>query len=57
MATFFSGGTIWCGIGCVADYVRIDGEKIVEINGAAQPGDNVVDLKGAFTGKWSADSC
>ena len=48
MATFFSGGTIWCGIGCLADSVRIDGEKIVEINGVAQPGDNVVDLKGAF---------
>ena len=28
--------------------MRIDGEKIVEINGVAQPGDNVVDLKGAF---------
>ena len=48
MATFFSGGTIWCGIGCVADSVRIDGEKIVEINGVAQPEDNVVDLKGGF---------
>jgi len=48
VATFFSGGTIWCGIGCIANSVRIDGEKIVEINGAAEPGDNVVDLAGAF---------
>lgn len=48
MATFFSGGTIWCGIGCVADSVRIDGEKIVEINGVAQPGDIIVDLARAF---------
>ena len=48
MATFFSGGTIWCGLGCVAESVRIEGEKIVEINGAAHAGDNVVDLKGAF---------
>lgn len=48
MATFFSGGTIWCGIGCVADSVRIDGEQIVEINGVAHAGDEVVDLAGAF---------
>ena len=33
MATFFSGGTIWCGVGCVASSVRIDGAKIVEVNG------------------------
>jgi len=48
VATFFSGGTIWCGIGCVADSLRIDGEKIVEINGVAHAGDEVVDLAGAF---------
>jgi predicted amidohydrolase YtcJ len=48
VATFFSGGTIWCGIGCVADSVRIDGEKIIEINGVARAGDEVVDLAGAF---------
>ena len=48
MATFFSGGTIWCGLGCVADSVRIADDKIVEINGATQPGDNLVDLSGAF---------
>ncbi len=48
MATFFTGGTIWCGIGCIADSLRIDGEKIVEINGSAHAGDTVVDLGGAF---------
>lgn len=48
MATFFSGGTIWCGIGCVAETLRIDGDKIVEINGVAQAGDEVVDLLGGF---------
>ena len=48
MATFFSSGTIWCGVGSVASSVRIDGAKIVEINGAVHPGDEVVDLKGGF---------
>jgi predicted amidohydrolase YtcJ len=48
VATFFSGGTIWCGVGCVASSVRIDGSKIVEINGATYPGDEVVDLQGGF---------
>ena len=48
MATFFSGGTIWCGIGCVAQSGRIDGDKIVEINGAAHAGGEVVDFAGSF---------
>jgi predicted amidohydrolase YtcJ len=48
VATFFNGGTIWCGIGCVAQTLRIDGGKVVEINGAAHAGDEVVDLAGAF---------
>ena len=48
MATFFSGGTIWCGVGSLADSVRIDGGKIVELNGVVHPGDEVVDLKGGF---------
>ncbi len=48
MATFFSGGTIWCGIGCVAQTLRIDGGKVVEIDGVAHSGDEVVDLAGAF---------
>ena len=30
MATFFSGGTIWCGVGRVAQSARVDGGKIVE---------------------------
>lgn len=48
MAKFFSGGTIWCGVGSVAQSVRVDGGKIVEINGAAYPGDEVLDLQGGF---------
>ena len=48
MATFFSGGTIWCSAGCMATSVRIDGEKIVELNGSAHPGDELVDLRGGF---------
>ena len=48
MATFFSGGNIWCSAGRLADSLRIDGEKIVEVNGAAHPGDVLVDLRGGF---------
>ena len=48
MAKFFSGGTIWCGVGRVAQSARVDGGKIVELNGAAQPGDESVDLQGGF---------
>ena len=48
MAKFFSGGMIWCGVGSVASSVRIDGAKIVEINGAVHPGDEVIDLQGGF---------
>jgi predicted amidohydrolase YtcJ len=48
MATFFSGGTIWCGAGRLADSVRIDGEQIVEVNGQAHPEDDLVDLRGGF---------
>ena len=48
MATFFSGGTIWCGIGCLADSVRVDSDKIVELNGIAKSGDELVDLQGGF---------
>ena len=48
MATFFSGGTIWCSAGCIATSIRIDGEKIVELNGSAHPGDDLVDLRGGF---------
>jgi len=48
VATFFSGGTIWCGLSSFANSVRVDGEKIVEINGTVHPGDEVVDLQGGF---------
>ena len=48
MATFFSGGTIWCSFGRLADSVRVDGEKIVEVDGPSHPGDEIVDLQGGF---------
>jgi len=48
MATFFSGGTIWCSLGQYADSVRIDSDRVVELNGAAQLNDEIVDLKGGF---------
>ena len=48
MATFFSGGTIWCSAGSTATSVRIDGKKIVEVNGSAHPADDLVDLRGGF---------
>lgn len=48
MATFFSGGTIWCGLGQYAQSVRIDGAKIVELNGVAQANDEIIDLQGGF---------
>ena len=48
MATFFSGGTIWCGLGRLVQSVRIDGDKIVELNGVAKSGDEVIDLQGGF---------
>jgi predicted amidohydrolase YtcJ len=48
VATFFSGGIIWCGIGALAQTLRIEDGKVVEINGAAQHGDVRVDLHGGF---------
>jgi cytosine/adenosine deaminase-related metal-dependent hydrolase len=48
VATFFSGGTIWCGVGCIAETVRIESGVVVEINGRASVGDEVIDLQGAF---------
>ena len=48
MATFFSGGTIWCGIDCIAKSVRIDAGVVVEIDGVAASGDELVDLQGGF---------
>ena len=48
MATFFSGGTIWCGLGRLVQSLRIDGDKIVELNGVAKSGDEVIDLQGGF---------
>ena len=48
MASFFSGGTIWCGIGRVAQTLRVESGVIVEINGAASAGDEIIDLHGGF---------
>ena len=48
MATFFGGGTIWCSYGRFANSVRIDGEKIVELDGSSHRGDEIVDLQGGF---------
>jgi len=48
VATFFSSGTIWCGLGSVATSVRIDAGVVVEIDGVASPGDEIVDLRGGF---------
>ena len=48
MGTYFSGGTIWSGFNKKISSLRIDSGLIVEINGDAKPGDQLVDLKGAF---------
>ena len=48
MAKFFSGGTIWCGIGSFAQSVRVDSGKVVELNGVASAGDEIIDLNGGF---------
>ena len=48
MAKFFSGGTIWCGIGTFAQSVRVDSGKVVELDGVASAGDEIIDLNGGF---------
>lgn len=48
MATFFTGGTIWCSFGTVATSLRIENGIVVALNGESQPGDKVVDLAGKF---------
>ena len=55
MATFFSGGTIWCGIGEVTSSLRIDGSKVIECGGSAHEGDELVDLAGGFLAPGFAD--
>ncbi len=48
MATYFTGGTIWCSLGTIALSVRVDGGKVVEINGTPQPNDTIVELGDQF---------
>ncbi len=48
MALYFSGGTIWRRPGSYAKSIRVDGGVIVEIDGAPQSGDQLIDLKGCF---------
>ena len=48
MGIYFSGGTIWCGKGRIAQSLRIDEGKIVALDCSVEPSDEIVDLKGAF---------
>jgi predicted amidohydrolase YtcJ len=48
MATYFTGGTIWCGLGVTAQSIRIDGQRIVSINSDPQSGDEIVHLGDHF---------
>ena len=48
MGIYFSGGTIWCSKGRIAQSLRIDHGKIIAIDCAAESSDERVDLKGAF---------
>ena len=48
MATYFTGGTIWCSLGTTAQSVRVAGGKVVEINGAPQANDNIIELGNQF---------
>ena len=48
MATYFTGGTIWCSLGTTAQSVRVAGGKVVEINGAPQANDTIVELGNQF---------
>lgn len=48
MSTYFSGGTIWSGYGKTITSLRVSDGHIVEVNGQAHPGDEMVDLNGAF---------
>ena len=48
MATYFTGGTIWCSLGTTAQSVRVDGGKIVELNGAPKANDTIIELGNQF---------
>ena len=45
---FFTGGTIWCGLGVRAQSLRISGGKIASINSQPEPGDEVIELGDQF---------
>ena len=55
MAIFFSGGTIWRGVGEVTSSLRIEGSQVSECGGSARDGDELVDLGGAFLAPGFAD--
>jgi predicted amidohydrolase YtcJ len=48
LGIYFSGGTIWCSKGRIAQSLRIDQGKIIAVDCPADADDEVVDLKGAF---------
>jgi predicted amidohydrolase YtcJ len=48
VGTYFTGGTIWCGIGTYATSLRIDNGVVVELNSAPHDGDEIIDLGSHF---------
>jgi predicted amidohydrolase YtcJ len=48
MATYFTGGTIWCGLGRTAQSVRVSDGRIAAIDCAAEPDDEVIHLGNQF---------
>jgi predicted amidohydrolase YtcJ len=45
---FFTGGTIWCGLGVTAQSLRISDGTIASINSQPEPGDEVIELGDQF---------
>jgi predicted amidohydrolase YtcJ len=48
MSTYFTGGTIWCGIGITAQSLRVSDGRIAAIDCAPEPGDEVINLGNQF---------
>lgn len=48
MASYFTGGTIWCERGKIATSIRVSNAIIAEIDGAPCDGDEIIDLQGGF---------
>ena len=48
MATYFTGGTIWCGLNEKATSTRIENGLITHTNAPAREGDEIIDLDGGF---------